>query len=259
MLLCCQCSSSYKRINNRCIGKKLSSVKNPSTGDSSRDDYYNSFSLFDRFLFNRFANSVYIEIKQSKSSISSSDRLTVPADYNSLIKLINYMTYSRSTSDTHKQGTNMLVRLFPSWLLPQYKWMFATPFPSFSAWMNSWVTHYTTYWLMGPSKVMDLELPDNTIGKDQLLLVEKCRFLETSGCLRTCINACKIPTQNFFLNEMNVPVTLRPNVTDYSCRFEFGVTPLPIEYDDISKANCLDICSIKKKSIDICSASIDSV
>lgn len=31
------------------------------------------------------------------------------------------------------------------------------------------------------------------------LLVEKCLFLEQSGCIQTCIHACKIPTQRFFL------------------------------------------------------------
>ena len=32
----------------------------------------------------------------------------------------------------------------------------------------------------------------------------------------------KVPTQRFFLEEMGLPVALRPNMTDYSCRFEVG-------------------------------------
>jgi low affinity Fe/Cu permease len=102
------------------------------------------------------------------------------------------------------------------------------------------------------------------IRKNQGLLVEKCRFLEEAGCVRTCLHACKIPTQRFFLEgiyiwiivsityafwlglfvlrtiyrqnyetifhvvilsihhhhleEMGLPVTLNPNMTDYSCK-----------------------------------------
>ena len=51
--------------------------------------------------------------------------------------------------------------------------------------------------------------------KSQGLLVEKCRFLETAGCAKTCLHACKIPTQRFFLEEMGLPVTLLPNMTDF--------------------------------------------
>ena len=51
--------------------------------------------------------------------------------------------------------------------------------------------------------------------KAQGLLVEKCRFLESAGCARTCLHACKIPTQRFFLEEMGLPVTMLPNMTDF--------------------------------------------
>ena len=53
------------------------------------------------------------------------------------------------------------------------------------------------------------------IRRQQGLLVEKCRFLESAGCARTCLHACKIPTQRFFLEEMGLPVTLSPNMTDF--------------------------------------------
>ena len=53
------------------------------------------------------------------------------------------------------------------------------------------------------------------IKEQQGLLIEKCRFLETAGCAKTCLHACKIPTQRFFLEEMGLPVTLLPNMTDF--------------------------------------------
>ena len=68
----------------------------------------------------------------------------------------------------------------------------------------------------------------------QGLLVEKCRFLESSGCVQTCLHACKVPTQRFFLEEMGLPVTLRPNMTDLryiyqiSSTHSFVITPSSI-------------------------------
>ena len=96
---------------------------------------------------------------------------------------------------------------------------------------------------MGPSKVQDLELEDGTIGKDQLVVVEKCLFLESTGCIRTCLHTCKILTQNFFKEDLGIPVALKPNFTDLSCRFEFGNTPIPLEEDETIVSPCLAGCS----------------
>jgi Beta-carotene isomerase D27-like, C-terminal len=110
--------------------------------------------------------------------------------------------------------------------------------------MNAWVTHYTTTWLMGPSKVEKI-MPEESSLENYVVTVEKCRFLEESGCLKTCINACKIPTQDFFSRDMGITVTLKPNTTDLSCRFEFGVTPDALEIDPISQSSCLSACQQK--------------
>ena len=106
-------------------------------------DPYDSFSSFDKLLFQRFSASVAAEMGTDSS----------PQNYGQLMNLINQMTTTRSTTKVHDQGKNMLVRLFPKWLLKQYQWMFAAPFPRFSAWMNAYVTHWTTNWLMGNSTV----------------------------------------------------------------------------------------------------------
>lgn len=76
------------------------------------------------------------------------------------------------------------------------------------------VTHFTTEWLMGPSVVVE-----GSSGDRDVLLIEKCRFLEVSGCVQTCVYACKMPTQAFFSDEMGLSVALRPNFTgDVCCR-----------------------------------------
>lgn len=32
--------------------------------------------------------------------------------------------------------------------------------------------------------------------------IQKCRYLETSGCVGMCVNLCKVPTQYFFNEEL---------------------------------------------------------
>lgn len=196
---------------------------------ASRDPY-EEFTPLERLLFRRFADSVAIELGDGTPSAQN---------YGDLMKMINRMTFTRPISRVNEQGKNMLVRLFPPWLLPIYKVLIQRPFPSFSAWMNAWVTKWTTNWLMGPAQIYDLE---DGAGKEHGLLIEKCRFLESTGCMRTCLHACKIPTQSFFMDEMGLPVTLKPNATDFSCRFEFGVVPLPLSQDPIASTPCISLC-----------------
>ena len=229
-------------LNTRC--RTLGSdrdlcIHSSSSGDGAKKDYIEEFSWFERILFQRFADSVSVELSGSIESSAGT--------YRDLMSQINRMASSRPLPVVNKQGRNMLVRLFPNWLLPAFRVMFAKPFPTFSAWMNSWVTKWTTRWLMGPAEIRDLERKDGSVGKDQLLVIEKCRFLESTGCARTCLHTCKISTQDFFLEDMAIPVTLKPNFTDFSCRFEFGNAPIPIaEEPDIMMQPCLIDCAQPK-------------
>lgn len=212
----------------------------PDQAPPTEDDYYKEFSFFEKLLFKRFADSVSVELSGSSEYSAK--------NYDELMRQINKMASTRPLPEVNRQGRNMLVRLFPSWLLPAFRVMFAKPFPRFSAWMNSWVTKWTTNWLMGKAMTYDLELNDGSIGKDQLLVVEKCRFLESTGCARTCLHTCKIATQDFFMEDMAIPVTLKPNFTDYSCRFEFGNAPIDVNDDPVIMSQpCLSICTQPKK------------
>ena len=129
--------ASWRRSRQQ---KSLSSTTDINNNNA---DPYESFSTFDKLLFARFSASVAAEMGTGSS----------PRNYGELMDLINKMTTTRPTAMVHDQGKNMLVRLFPKWLLEQYQWMFAAPFPRFSAWMNAYVTHWTTNWLMGNSTV----------------------------------------------------------------------------------------------------------
>jgi hypothetical protein len=42
-------------------------------------------------------------------------------------------------------------------------------------------------------------------------------------------NPYESATQDFFVNDFGLPLTIKPNFEDKSCDFYFGLTPPPIE------------------------------
>lgn len=51
--------------------------------------------------------------------------------------------------------------------------MFSRPVPQVAAQLNAWVTALTCQWLMGPTKINDIELEDGQIFRRQGVLVER--------------------------------------------------------------------------------------
>jgi hypothetical protein len=107
--------------------------------------------------------------------------------------------------------------------------------------MNAWATRVGGTWLMGECEVNDVEI-DGVVYKDQGLLVKRCRFLEESGCASVCVNACKIPTQNFFIEDMGLPLTMTPDYETYECQFTFGQRPDAQGELDAKNTPCLSRC-----------------
>lgn len=163
-------------------------------------------------------------------------------DYLGIIELAAAMNARFSDRAKIQQLAQDTLRdLFPSWLPGQYSILFSKPFPEFSARMNAWATRMGGTWLMGECEVNDIEI-DGQIYKDQGLLVKRCRFLEESGCASVCVNACKIPTQNFFIEDMGLPLTMTPDYETYECQFSFGVMPNSQEELDAKSTPCLARC-----------------
>lgn len=53
------------------------------------------------------------------------------------------------------------------------------------------------------------------------------RLVQESGCVGQCVNVCKIPTQLFFNQHFGVPLTMKPDFEDLSCKM-VGRFLLPI-------------------------------
>lgn len=133
-------------------------------------------------------------------------------------------------------AVRVLDSLFPNWLPPAFATIFSKPMPRFSAWINALVTLAVTQWLMGPSKFAD----DGTMTVE----IERCRYLEESGCVGTCINSCKLATESFFQDSMKLPLWIEPDFEDFSCKFKFGVQAPPGREQSALVEPCFSSCPL---------------
>jgi Beta-carotene isomerase D27-like, C-terminal len=46
-----------------------------------------------------------------------------------------------------------------------------------------------------------------------MLQVKRCRYLEDAGCASVCVNTCKVPTQEFFMKDMGLPLQVTTSTT----------------------------------------------
>ncbi|XP_076905463.1 beta-carotene isomerase D27, chloroplastic-like isoform X2 [Bidens hawaiensis] len=161
-------------------------------------------------------------------------------DYDGLIDVANRLMLARTNSETKDAAVRILRSLFPPMLLELYKILIApVARGKLAAVMVARVTALSCQWLMGTCTVNNVDLPDGS-SLPSGVFVERCKYLEESKCVGICVNTCKLPTQEFFMDHMGVPLLMEPNFNDYSCQFKFGVSP-PQE-DSTLKEPCLEIC-----------------
>ncbi|XWS36355.1 hypothetical protein CRYUN_Cryun20dG0078100 [Craigia yunnanensis] len=96
-------------------------------------------------------------------------------------------------------------------------------------------------WLVGPSEVRESELKGRR--EKNVVHVKKCRFLEQSNCVGTCINLCKMPCQAFIKDSLGMPVNMVPNFDDMSCEMIFGQDPPASNDDPALKQPCYKLCN----------------
>ncbi|XP_024968157.1 beta-carotene isomerase D27, chloroplastic isoform X1 [Cynara cardunculus var. scolymus] len=219
--------------------------------------------VFDPVFLNLFRNKMVQEVGWDSEK----------PGYDGLIDVANRLMLARTNSQTQEAAVRILRSLFPPLLLELYKILIAPIaqgklaalmvgefFFSFSfallcfAFVNCYifqhvlccecearVTALSCQWLMGSCTVNSVDGSSLPTG----VFVERCKYLEESKCVGICINTCKLPTQEFFMDYMGVPLLMEPNFNDYSCQFKFGV--LPPQQDATLKEPCLEVCPHKNE------------
>jgi hypothetical protein len=121
----------------------------------------------------------------------------------------------------------------------------------YAPWLTSIVTPPFFGFLVGPS--YPNRRKDGQVGG---LLVEKCKFLQESGCKGLCLHQCKLPAQEFFQKELGLALTVSPNFETQECQWSFGETPLLPSEDPSFPKGCLVGCESRKAvagtKVDLC-------
>lgn len=95
------------------------------------------------------------------------------------------------------------------------------PYSKWGAEVNATITPAFFTWLVGPMKTIEVEIRQSngkTVLQKSGVQIERCRYLEESGCAAMCVNLCKSPCQTFFTEQLGMPLTMEPNFEDSSCK-----------------------------------------
>ena len=107
----------------------------------------------------------------------------------------------------------------------------------YAPYLTTIVTPLFFQFLVGPSKPNARK--DGAAGG---LIVQKCKFLQESNCKGLCLHQCKLPAQQFFQNELGLPLTVSPNFETQECQWSFGEVPKSPSEDESFPKGCLIGC-----------------
>ena len=139
-----------------------------------------------------------------------------------------------------------------------FRWLLAG-FPSMetAAAANAHFTPLFFSWLVGANQAFAPDDPDEahrtaddrgeTSVGDRVsfkrrtgVRIERCRFLEQSGCKAMCTHLCQQPVQTFFTEQLGLPLRMTPDFETKRCEMVFGVPPVPPAED--AAANQCEPC-----------------
>ena len=152
--------------------------------------------------------------------------------YEGFVDLSKKIMQGRSASEQRQVVEQVLNSLVPNVVLRNIR-RFFTP-TQLVCELNAWFAAQMFEWLVGPCEAIhvDVTLPDGAVRRQKSgVQIQKCRYLEQSQCVGTCVNLCKLPTQEFFTQEFGIPLTLTPDFEDMSCKMVFGQKALPPSQD----------------------------
>jgi hypothetical protein len=225
-----------------CSSRARTRVSRPAaTGRNGPTDPKPSYAAIDAQPLNKIVYGLF----RRKMVSALDNRDSALEGYDGIVDLTRRLNALGSPRQTQALTRRILNSLFPSWLPPAFRVMFAKPLPDLSCRLNALATWLTCQWLMGECEINAVEVDGGEVREGYGVLVKRCRYLEETGCVGVCINSCKVPTQEFFEKDMGLPLTMEPNYETFECQFSFGKTPPAPEMDDAFASTCFAQCSTR--------------
>ncbi len=172
--------------------------------------------------------------------------------YDGIVDLSQQIMRGRSADEQQQAVTTILHSLIPSPVLAFIRTAFSPT--QLVCELNAWFASIMFEWLVGPCQVETAEIltPEGTTTQKSSVHIEKCRYLERSGCVGMCVNMCKLPTQAFFTEQFGIPLTMTPDFETLGCDMVFGQLP-SLEPQSTYAQPCLDACPTAAAGAAVCS------
>ncbi len=227
----------------------------PLVADCTLENISYNDSPLDKLLLSIFRNLVETQTGGIRSDIPGIKGLLAQGRQYMTMELPDDVTYADHTTAQHTMVKNTLGGLMTPVLPPFYRIFMSGIVPKlgteydgkqfgpwfYAPWLTTLVTPTFFGFLVGPSK------PNRrSDGQRGGLVVEKCKFLQESGCKGLCLHQCKIPAQEFFKEELGLDLTVKPNFVTQECQWSFGEVPVGVEDDDSFPKGCLVGCESRK-------------
>lgn len=227
----------------------------PLVADCTLQELTYNDSPLDKLLLSIFRNLVTTHTGGVSSDIPGIKGLLAQGRQYMTMELPEGVTYADHTKAQHTMVKNTLGGLMTPVLPPFYRIFMSGIVPKlgtefdgkqigpwfYAPWLTSIVTPTFFGFLVGPSK------PNRrSDGQRGGLIVEKCKFLQESGCKGLCLHQCKIPAQEFFKEELGLDLTVKPNFVTQECQWSFGEVPVSVEEDTSFPKGCLVGCESRK-------------
>ncbi|MGB3615553.1 MAG: DUF4033 domain-containing protein [Elainellaceae cyanobacterium] len=161
--------------------------------------------------------------------------------YDGIVDLSHQIMQGRSVTQQQQAVTSILESLVPAPALAFIRAAFSPT--KLVCELNAWFASHMFEWLVGPCRVDHAEVStaDGVVAQNSTVHIEKCRYLERSGCVGMCVNMCKLPTQAFFTEQFGIPLTMTPDFETLSCNMVFGQPP-SLEPESAYTHPCFDDC-----------------
>ena len=172
----------------------------------------------------------------------------VGPSYDNFVQVSKLLLRGRSPNGIRDSITGLLTKVLPKFVRNFFRDQYAKSPKLICELSVQWFGFGFLTWLIGPVEPALTEIVSKSDGSVEVwnstVKLLECRYLMESGCKAACTQLCKRPTQAFFNEQLNVPLYMKPNFTNYSCEMMFGVEP-PDDADDPAYTTvCYSQCAL---------------
>eukprot|EP01039_Chlorochromonas_danica_P001704 gene1704-1862_t len=215
---------------------------NPIVSDSRKDNF------IERFVIRKLSSAVLTLLPERGQR---KWKLRQRGSFDDFVAITKEVLHSSSTinTDVSDRVVTMLRTMLPKPIVAFFRFLVNVNKKLMCELSSVFIRMGFLTWLIGPTKRSWVKV---SIGEEDQhqqqqwhsgVAIEKCRYLDRAQCKGACLYLCKIPTEDYFRQEMGLPVYMKPNFEDKSCEIFFGVSPPDRKEDPSLKEGCYSDCA----------------